>query len=209
MTDNIFQSAWQTLSQQQWRAVKADCEIVEQDGFGIKVLHCANGDYIKVFRIKHKISMARLINPAKRFCSNAIRLRMLGIETVVPIVLYRIPNNQRWAVRYKPLVGDTLRVLIKNFSMPESVIADLGRYIAMLHNKGIYFRSLHPGNVVLQPSGKLGLIDILDCKFTFLGRPLTRWESERNFRHFFRYEDARLIEAGLRAAYDSACNSPR
>jgi tRNA A-37 threonylcarbamoyl transferase component Bud32 len=195
---------WQTLSKDNWTAIKADCKIIEQDGFGVKVLGCQNGDYIKVFRIKHKISMGRLLNPAQRFCDNVRKLKALGIDTVTPVALYHIPHSPRWAVRYRPLAGETLRSLIAQFSMPENVIAELGEYIARLHDKGIYFRSLHPGNVVLQPNGKLGLIDVLDCKFSWFGRPLTAWQRERNFRHFFRYEDGKLIEAGVREAYEAA-----
>jgi tRNA A-37 threonylcarbamoyl transferase component Bud32 len=191
---------WQTLDKPAWQQIKAESEIVEQDGFGVKVLRCNNGDYIKVFRVKHKISLARIINPAKRFCDNAERLRMLGVDTLTPVALCCIPNN-RWAVRYQPLEGDTLRTLIKQSALPEKTIAELGIYIAQLHDKGIYFRSLHPGNVVLQSNEKLGLIDILDCQFRWLGRPLNAWQRERNFRHFFRYDDGKLIEAGVRAAY--------
>jgi hypothetical protein len=192
---------WQTLSQQDWRQMKADCDVVEADGFGVKVLRCPNGDYIKVFRVKHKISMAHFINPAKKFGDNADKLRALGIDSLTPLALYRMPHNGRFAVRYRPLPGETIRGLIKNFSLPENVISDLGAYIAQLHDKGIYFRSLHPGNVVLQPNGKLGLIDVLDCQFSWFGRPLNAWQRERNFRHFFRYEDGKLIEKGVREAY--------
>lgn len=193
--------AWQTFSRDDWSAIKADCTIIEQDGFGVKVLSCRNGDYIKVFRIKHRISLARLLNPARRFCNNAAKLKALGIATVTPVALYHIPHSPRWAVRYQPLPGETLRTLIKKSALTEQVIAELGAYIAQLHDKGIYFRSLHPGNVVLQPNGQFGLIDVLDCKFSWFGRPLSSWQRERNFRHFFRYEDGRIIEQALRSFY--------
>ena len=84
---------WQTLDQPAWQQWCADCEVVEQDGFGVKVLRCNNGDYIKVFRIKHTVSLARLLNPAKQFCGNAEKLRARGIATLTPLVLYRIPHN--------------------------------------------------------------------------------------------------------------------
>ncbi|HSC76204.1 MAG TPA: hypothetical protein VLB90_08215 [Pseudomonadales bacterium] len=193
---------YQTLDNPAWQQMKSGCDIVEEDIFGVKVLHCSNGNYIKVFRVKHQISMARILNPAKRFCDNAERLRVLGIDTVAPLALYTIPHN-RWAVCYRPLVGDTLRSLLKKSVLPENVIADLGAYIAQLHNQGIYFRSLHPGNVVLQPNGKLGLIDVLDCQFSWFKRPLNSWQRERNFRHFFRYADGKAIEADVRMAYEA------
>lgn len=196
--------AWQVLDAQGWQQWLAENAVIEQDAFGPKVLRCANGDYIKIFRIKHRISIARLRNPALRFCRNAEQLRVLGVDTLTPQALYRIPHIERWAVRYAPLQGETLRDLIRQFALPENTIADLGRYIAQLHDKGIYFRSLHPGNVVLQPDGKLGLIDVLDCRFRWCNRPLTAAQRERNFRHFFRYEDGKRIESGVRAAYEAA-----
>ena len=195
---------WKILDKPTWLQLKEDSEIVEQDGHGVKVLRCKNGDYIKVFRIKHTVSLARIFNPARVFCRNAERLQSLGVDTVKPVAMYRIPHVSRCAVRYRPLEGETVRGLIRGFSLPEEAIAKIGCYIALLHDKGIYFRSLHPGNVVLQPNGKLGLIDILDCRFSWFGWPLNRWQRERNFRHFFRYEDGKLIEDGVRKAYESS-----
>lgn len=197
-------AVWQSISSPDWEQWQSDHVIIEVDGFGPKVFLCANGDYIKVFRIKHAVSMARVLNPAKRFWDNAEKLRSRGIDTLTPLVLYRIPHNQRFAVRYKPLAGDTLRGLIKKSPLPEKLIADLGVYIAQLHDKGIYFRSLHPGNVVLQPNGKLGLIDVLDCRFRWFNRPLNAWQRKRNFQHFFRYDDGKLIEDDVRAAYKNS-----
>lgn len=178
--------------------------VVEKDRRGPKVLRCANGDYIKLFRIKRTITSARLLNPARQFCAKALRIAALGIPTLTPLALYRIPHVDRWAVRYTPLEGDTLRGLVKAFVLPEPAITQLGEFIAQLHDKGIYFRSLHPGNVVLTPDGKLGLIDVLDCKFTWFGRPLSASQRERNFNHFFRYEDARLLREPLMVAYRKA-----
>lgn len=196
--------AWQTLDDSGWQQWLADHAMVEEDASGPKVLRCANGDYIKVFRIKHRVSLARLRNPAMRFCRNAEKLRALGIATLVPRDLYRIPHLQRWAVRYAPLAGDTVRSLLQCGAMTDALVRSLGVYIAQLHDKGIYFRSLHPGNVVLQPDGHFGLIDVLDCRFRWYGRPLTAAQRERNFRHFFRYEDGRLIEQVVRAVYEKA-----
>lgn len=191
----------QQLDRPAWRALKADFKVIEEDSFGVKVLRCTNGDYIKVFRIKHKLSMSRFLDPALQFCRNTVRLKQLGVDTLTPVSLYHLLHKNCWAVRYQPLEGETLRALIKGDILPEKVIADLGAYIAQLHNKGIYFRSLHPGNIVLQPDGKFGLIDVLDCGFRWFGRPLNTWQRNRNLQHFFRYDDGKMIEEGVRKAY--------
>lgn len=62
----------------------------------------------------------------------------------------------------------------------------LGILIAELHNKGVYFRSLHLGNVVQDENGQLGLIDISDMVCS--SAPLGRLKRSRNFQHLFRYE---------------------
>jgi hypothetical protein len=100
---------WQTLDRPAWQQMNADKEVIETDGFGVKVLRCDNGDYIKVFRIKHNISVSRIFNPAQTFCNNTEKLRSLGIDTLTPLALYSIPHRPRWAVRYQPLLGDTVR----------------------------------------------------------------------------------------------------
>ncbi|MOA52408.1 hypothetical protein D3C78_1757000 [compost metagenome] len=57
--------------------------------------------------------------------------------------------------------------------------------IRSLHQSGIYFRSLHLGNIVVTPEGKLGLIDVADMRF--LRSPLSARLVKRNLQHFARY----------------------
>lgn len=195
---------WQLLDKSAWLALKAEGDIIEQDNRGVKVLRCANGDFIKLFRIKRRFTLAQIFNPAEVFCRKAQQLKQRGIDTVTPVALYRLLHVPRWGVCYQPLEGVTVRALIKKHQFSEEHIAALGQFIALLHSKGILFRSLHPGNVVLKPDGNFGLIDVLDCHFRWWDRPLNRWQRERNFQHFFRYEDGKLIEKPLRAAYEQA-----
>jgi hypothetical protein len=195
---------WQLLDKPAWLVLKAEGEIVEQDNRGVKVLRCANGDFIKLFRVKRRITTARLWNPAQAFCHKAQQLQQRGIATVTPVALYRLLHVPRFAARYQPLAGETVRSLLQQKKFTEKHIIELAAFIALLHSKGILFRSLHPGNVVLTPAGAFGLIDILDCRFRWWNRPLNRWQRERNFQHFLRYDDGKLIEQSLRAAYEQA-----
>jgi len=192
---------WQSLDKSAWLTLKAEGDIIEQDNRGVKVLRCANGDFIKLFRIKRRFTLAKIFNPAESFCRKAQQLKQCGIATVTPVALYRLLHVPRWGARYQPLEGITVRALLQQSQFTEQHIAALGSFIALLHHKGILFRSLHPGNVVLKPDGSFGLIDILDCRFRCWQRPLNRWQRARNFQHFFRYEDGRAIETALRAAY--------
>lgn len=193
---------WQRLTAASWQALLADMTLIEQDAFGPKVLRAADAShYLKVFRIKRKLSSGILNNPARRFCANAVELARRGIPTLTPTQLYRIDEIERFAVGYQPLAGDTVRHLLKIGAFDQDLIAQLAAFIYQLHRQGIYFRSLHPGNVVVTPDGKFGLIDVLDMKFRWFKRPLTAGEVKRNFQHFLRYDDGKQIEVPLLAAY--------
>ena len=51
----------------------------------------------------------------------------------------------------------------------------------MLHEKGILFRSIHLGNILVLENGGFGLIDIADMSLQ--RRPLGLFKRARNFRH--------------------------
>ena len=83
------------------------------------------------------------------------------------IAVARIPSVKRDAVHYHPLEGTTLRSLLRGGLDPETE-ARLKKlftgFVIRLHALGIYFRSLHLGNVVCTPEGRLGLIDFSDLR---------------------------------------------
>ncbi len=110
------------------------------------------------------------------------------------MAVYRIPQAARDAVRYRPLAGRTLRQLASAGQAPDRLRARLGQFVARLHESGVYFRSLHLGNIVLTPGNTLGLIDIADLRAG--GRPLSRRRRWRNFRHLMRNaQDRGWLEA--------------
>ena len=90
---------------------------------------------------------------------------------------------ERDAVFYRPLVGTTLRALVQRGldAEDERRLKRLFTGFAIrLHSLGIYFRSLHLGNVVLTPAGELGLIDFSDLRV--YRRPLPAFLRRRNLR---------------------------
>lgn len=181
----------------------ADATIVEYDPRGIKVLRLPGGDYLKVFRLRHQYGWARLHGYAQRFCKHARKLDQKGIPTVQVKQCYKADNPEllkapdfpcptestltkhTYVVEYAPLAGQTLKDLLKQQLMSDTLVVQLGKFIADLHAKGIYFRSLHLGNIVLTPDGQLGLIDIADMDIY----PWKLWFSTRlrSFRHLTRY----------------------
>lgn len=178
----------QSMSSEQFAAMRRDAEVVEKDGHGEKVLRLTDGSYLKLFRRKSWFSKTVLFPPAARFADNASKLQQLAIPCPRVIQLYKLTNPYRSVVHYAPLEGTTLRHLLNEQPSLEQLelFGMLAEFITHLHELGVYFRSLHLGNIVLTPGGELGLIDISDMRC--LGRPLSRRMRNRNYRHLLRYQ---------------------
>jgi len=174
----------QTLTHDAYLALCAGAQVLERDLHGDKVLRLANGDYLKLFRRKRLISSAAWYPYAQRFADNAVALRQRGIPCPELVAVYRIPAVKRDAVLYHPLAGRTLREIIAAGEESPDLRVRLDDFIARLHSSGIYFRSLHLGNIVLTPSGELGLIDIADMRVG--SRPLRVHQRRRNLQHLQR-----------------------
>lgn len=174
------------LSYEQYLALHDGAEILASDSFGEKVLRLKDGSIIKLFRRKRIISSALFYPYALRFAHNSSKLKKLGINAVTVIKAFKIPAIKRTAIHYKELEGDTLRNHIMNHSLNGNIAQKLAAFIARLHNEGVYFRSIHFGNILIISDNGFGLIDIADMKTR--GRPLSLRERTRNFFHLTRYE---------------------
>lgn len=170
-------------------------EVLEQDVHGPKVLRLQNGNILKFFRLKRLWSSALLKPYSKRFCLHAEALRQRGVPTVALRQRFSL-DGAITAVQYDPLPGLTLRQLAP---LSEAQLEQFGRFVARLHHQGVFFRSMHLGNVVLTPEGELGLIDIADM--SLYRRPLCASQRRRNLRHILRdrRDRASLGSAGLEA----------
>ncbi|MFV3384814.1 toluene tolerance protein [Pseudomonas sp. NY15364] len=160
--------------------------ILEQDSFGPKVYELSNGNMLKLFRRKRLFSSALLRPQSLRFCANAASLHQRGIPTLTPLKLYQLDDPAWTAVLYQPLQGKTLSQIVKNNSAAwPDLLPELAQFINHLHETGIYFRSLHLGNIVLTPDNTLGLIDIADLHVR--RGPLSPGRIRRNQEHFDKY----------------------
>ena len=176
------------LSDKDYQTLRQGAEVIERDHDGDKVLRLADGSFLKLFMVKNCFSSAWLMPYSTRFAQNARKLKKLGIDTVDIIRCYRVPSIRRTAVHYRPLPGKTLRQLLPAMDdvRRHKLLEDNGRFIADLHEHGVYFRSAHLGNIVQQPDGTLGLIDIADMRFSH--GALKKESRLRNFRHMARYQ---------------------
>lgn len=177
------------LSRDEFEAWTQGAKVVERDGHGEKVLQLADGTFLKLFRRKTWLSKTAFFPPAKRFADNAAELHKLGIPCPKVIALYQLSAPYRSLVHYQPLAGTTLRHLLNQQPSIEQIelFSDLADFITRLHDLGVYFRSLHLGNIVRTPDAQLGLIDISDMRC--LGKPLSKGMRSRNYQHLLRYEE--------------------
>jgi len=177
----------QILGHDDYLALRADARVLTRDHYGDKVLALADGTILKLFRRKRLISSAAWYPYAQRFADNALALAARRIPCPEVTGVYRLPSVRREAVRYRPLAGEPLRQLVGAGAGTPELRVRLGRFVAGLHESGVYFRSLHLGNIVLVPDGEFGLIDIADLRAG--RRPLSAARRRRNLRHLVHYAE--------------------
>jgi tRNA A-37 threonylcarbamoyl transferase component Bud32 len=181
--------------------------VLERDDHGVKVLVLPDGNFLKYFRRKRLLSRDLLAPAALRFAINVRRLHALGVPVMRVLALHRIIGEAHTVVIYQPLAGESLRKLLATESVDAAQMRRVGSFIAHLHSLGIYFRSLHPGNIVIDGETP-GLIDVLDLRMRAWS--LTRWERHRNWLHFLRCEEDRpwlrgdLIDALLAGYHETS-----
>jgi hypothetical protein len=164
----------------------AGAKILEKDSYGPKVYLLADGNILKLFRRKRFFSSALFRPYSKRFIDNALGLQKRGIPTLTVLDSFQLDAPGMTAVLYRPLPGETLRQIANKEGFDwEQNLEPLVALIRRLHTAGIYFRSLHLGNIVVTPDNQMGLIDVADLRF--LRAPLSPALVRRNLQHFARY----------------------
>ena len=181
----------------------AESRLLEADGIGPKVVEAPNGKVIhKLFRRKRWLSSALFYPYATRFANNAKQLGVLGFNTVNVLEIAYCRSCGYHLLSYEKVSGSSMRELIKESATMEQFI-ELGQFIAQLHQRGVYFRSLHLGNVLRDEKNQFVLIDIADMRF--FRRPLSASQRFRNFRPLLnRLDDRQLISTGNWGALVSA-----
>jgi hypothetical protein len=173
------------LTEEQYKELILKTEVIEKDQFGEKVLRYSDGSYMKIFRLKRFFSSALIYPYWRRFVRNAYGLKRKKIPTIEKIVsIVSIPHLKKTGVLYLPLVGDTLKTVLNENKLTDDLIFKFGEFVAILHHKGIYFSSLHLGNVVLTKENAFGLIDISDMRIVPFPIPL--FTKKANLDYLFR-----------------------
>ena len=178
----------QLLTDNDFNTMCVGGKVLEQDERGVKVMQLSDGNILKIFRVRHLVSGARIYSYARRFCRNAKRLKSRDIPTVTIKQLYHFEQDSNTAVVYEPLLGSTLReILGNNGVITEEFVEKFAKFLAKLHHKGIHFHSLHTGNVVQTSVGDFGLIDVSDL--SIFPWPLFCNTRVRSFKRLCKYPE--------------------
>ncbi|WP_339488970.1 bifunctional O-antigen ligase/aminoglycoside phosphotransferase family protein [Pseudomonas sp. RL_5y_Pfl2_70] len=177
----------QKLSASALQLLSSDAQVIEEDGLGPKVLRLSDGSFLKLFRRRRWYTSGSFNPYSERFAVNSEQLRRMGIPTPQVLNLYRLDDGSS-AVHYTPLPGHTLRQVLQGITAPavrQALVERFGKFMAGLHEQGVYFRSLHLGNVLVLEDGEFGLIDLADMRI--YPSPLSLSLRQRNLRHMQRY----------------------
>ena len=194
----LWRSLLETASRDIFQALREHAEVIEADRYGEKVLRLEDGRMLKLFRRKRLISSATWYPYAQRFADNCQGLALKNLLSPTVIAVYRFPDLNRDAVLYHPLPGKTIRQLIKE-GLPDKeahlLRNQLHDFVRSIQDRGVYFRSLHLGNIVRTANCELGLIDVSDM--VIKKSPLGHLARKRNLNHLLRYaEDAEWLREG-------------
>ena len=187
-----------------FNSLTEQAHIIEEDGLGPKVLRLKNGQFFKLFR-KRRWFTSGSFNPySERFAVNSERLQAMGIPAPKILDLYLLADDNT-AVLYEPLPGLTLRQILQSApsaTARQALVKRFGQFLAQLHTQGVYFRSLHLGNVLVMDNDEFALIDIADMRI--YPTPLSITLRQRNLRHMQRYPQDRhwLFEECLQELLD-------
>lgn len=176
-----------TLTPTTLQQLSANAQVIEEDGLGPKVLRLVDGSFLKLFRRRRWYTSGSFNPYSERFAVNSEQLRNIGIPTPSILDLFRLEDGSS-AVHYSPLPGNTLRQVLQGITAPavrQALVERFGKFMAQLHEQGVYFRSLHLGNVLVLEDGEFGLIDVADMRIYPSSLSLSL--RQRNLRHMQRY----------------------
>ena len=174
------------LTAQEFQALceRNDLKIVESCSRGVKVWESEAGKIIKVFRGKNKFFTSNNYKSyASRFANHADRLNKLKVLAPKVDSLQFCRELNIHVLSYDKLPGQSAASLAQKGD--EKILQEVMKFVAKLHQQGIYFRALHLSNLLLQENKDFALIDVADMHFK--NGPLSLYMRCRNLKHLFRH----------------------
>ncbi|MGI9311679.1 MAG: hypothetical protein ACR2P7_09170, partial [bacterium] len=117
-----------------------------------RVHFTADGKVIKIFRQKGVFTSNRIVPYARRFERNAARLAALGVKSVAVERVAKCRELDLHLAVYPRLPGASIRELAGD-AEAQRALARLPGYLAELHRKGVYYKALHLGQILVLGGG--------------------------------------------------------
>lgn len=185
---------FQSISLDEFRTLCANAEIIR----GKKRLHVIRhktGLISKIWYRKKRFSSDWIYPYYIRFYRNSKKLLSRGIVAPKVRGVIKVKKTFIRIVRYEEIPGMTVRDILLRNKGPVN-IPELTQFLVRLHDKGIFFTSLHMGNIIKLESGDFGLIDVSNTHFSYF--PLSLRNRARNLCNLLSYEeDVDVIQRGV------------
>ena len=137
-------------------------------------------------RFRHKVL------PWRRWAEwrNLHKLNRIGINAAEPVLRgeNRGQKPHAFFILTRKITGNVF-----NEESPDD-FNKLGRYIALLHSKGVYFADFHPGNLIIDHDSKPHLIDVQEIYFWY---KLPRFLRINNLGLFFSHLKLHKLDRNL------------
>lgn len=151
-----------SVTQADFEQMIAGAKVLERQEGGLSALRSADGHIIKIWQRRGGLSSDRLRPYSKRFADNCARLNERAIPAPVVSDSFRIKETGEHVLIYPMLPGHSMADLAAADGLP---IEAMAQFYVQLHNAGVFFRSIHLGNVLQLEDQRLGVIDVTDCWF--------------------------------------------
>lgn len=174
---------------QQVEEIIGDNEILMGSDHSPKMLETQSGEVVKFFYPKSRLSTSTFFPKAKVFADNGDSLKKLQVIAPVTTRIGYCASRKMYLVIYDRIPGKDLRMW--DAEKDNRALDGLGGYLALLHRKGVMFRGIHLGNVLMDDDGQYALVDIsgMACK----SKALTLWQRMRNLINLLGVEDDKQI----------------
>jgi hypothetical protein len=177
------------LTTQQMQEIIAGNELLLGTEQYPNLLRTDSGEIVKFFYPKSRLSTSTFFPKAKVFADNGLRLKKLQVTAPLTKRVAYCATLKVYLVIYDRIPGKDLRMWDEEGN--GAALQGLEKYLAELHRKGVMFRGIHLGNILMDDAGQYALVDIsgLSCK----SKPLSLWQRMRNLINLLGVEDDQKI----------------
>ena len=175
-----------TISFSEFESICSNSEILRWKNTLPRLMRNNGNLILKIWNRKNKLSSDWIYPYYLRFVRNARKLRSRGIIAPNVQSITKVRKTGLHIVTYEEMAGSSVRNILQHdkYTIP---LKELALFIATLHKKGIFFTSLHLGNIIRLDSEDFGIIDVANTHFFVF--PLGIHSRARNLSHFLSYTD--------------------